>query len=501
MAAPIGYVHYRLEELFRDSSLPDQFTVDAEGFITMHYKEEIASLQSADLFTFSDISFSGNIVNNTGFQIILDSIQGSLDIQDTIRIPFNIPAAPDAVVDSIILRSMYLVYSSVSQFDGLVSIDGPFSTGIQLNGGIVSQSLASLTIGLEHNPPDRNELVIVYHASITPSTGTIQPGGSIADLNIQFSNIDYSSVYGYLGQFSIPVQSQSIPINLYDPILDGTFHFEDAELKVSSSNSFGIPVQVEMTNFQATGRDGQVVFITGDSVPSQTNPWIINYPLGGQEGLSIRDSIVLTTENTNLFNVLETAPGQILFGATGTCNPAGTNHSNFLLDTSRLRIAAELILPLYGNADFLLISDTLDFIFDDFYDNPPEEIKSLTFRLNFTNGLPVNIYMQAYVADENGLILDSLFTDQQDPLRAVPGATDTDGDGKANPLEADPVEVEIDRDRIDNISSSRYVYLFGRLTTTGYDLSPPANVSFYTDYFFTAHLGAIVELDVNSAGF
>jgi hypothetical protein len=500
VAAPIGYVHYRLEELFGDSIIGDEFTFDADGFITLRYKEEIASLDASDLFTFSDINHTENILNNTGFPIILDSISGSLDIQDTIRIPFNIPTAPGAEVDSIIMRSMDLTYSSQSQINGLVSIYGPFGAGIQMNGGSVSRQLTDLTIRMEHVPPNRNELVIIYLASITPSSGTIQPGESIVDLNIQFSNIDYSVVYGYLGQFSIPVQSQSIPVDLYDPVLDGTFHFEDAQLKISSTNSFGIPLHLEMTNFQATGRDGQVTFITGDSVPSQTNPRIIKHPVMGQEGLSLEDSILLTTDNTNLFDVLETAPVQILFGATGTCNPAGTNHSNFLLDTSRLRIGAELRLPLYGYADFLLITDTLDFIFDDFYDHPPEEIKSLTFRLNFTNGLPVNVFMQVYFADENMVVLDSLFTDLQDPKRLVQGATDTDGDGKANPLHSDPVEVELDREKIGHISSTRYIFVYGRFSTTGYDLTPPVNVRFYTDYFFTAHLGAIAVLDVNSAG-
>ena len=104
VAAPIGYVHYQLEELIRDSVLGNRFTIDNDGFITMSYEEEIASVDGSDLFIFSDIDYTASIFNSTGLTIILDTITGSLDIQDTIRIPFNIPAAPDAEVDSIILR-------------------------------------------------------------------------------------------------------------------------------------------------------------------------------------------------------------------------------------------------------------------------------------------------------------------------------------------------------------------------------------------------------------
>ena len=54
MAAPIGFVHYDIEELFTDSIIPEEFTVDEDGFITMKYKEEIASVSAMDIFTFDD---------------------------------------------------------------------------------------------------------------------------------------------------------------------------------------------------------------------------------------------------------------------------------------------------------------------------------------------------------------------------------------------------------------------------------------------------------------
>lgn len=499
VAAPIGSVHYRLEELFMDSLAPDEFTVDRDGFITMRYSEDIASIGASDLFVFSDISFSERITNTTGLPIVLDGLP-RLDIQDTIRIPVSIPAAPNAEVDSIILDSLELMLSATSPFNGNINIQ-PFGAFAYLNEPNNPLQITGTTLKLEHFPPDRNELVIVYRATITTPSGTILPGGEILNLDIGILNIRYYSVYGYLGQFTIPVQPQSIAIGLFDPIPGGSFHFEDATLQINTANSFGIPVQVATTQLQATSRDGQTVFITGSAVPDIPNPWLIHHPGIGHEGQSAYDSLLLTTSNTNLFHVLETSPGELSYGITGTCNPAGTDHSNFLLDSSRITAGATLKLPIYGYADLLLIQDTLDFIFDDFYENPPEEIKSLTFRLNFINGLPVDIGFQVYFLDGSGTRLDSLFNDLQDPLRLVPGATDTNGDGKADPRTADPIEIVIDRDRIDNISSTRYLFLEGRFTTVGFDNEPPGNVRFFTDYFFTAHLGVIAELDVNSSGF
>ena len=70
-----------------------------------------------------------------------------------------------------------------------------------------------------------------------------------------------------------------------------------------------------------------------------------------------------------------------------------------------------------------------------FTDKPPEEIKRLILRLNITNGFPLNVKIQAYYFDENDVLLDSLFHDLQDPARFIPAATDTDGDGRVEPLD------------------------------------------------------------------
>ena len=79
--------------------------------------------------------------------------------------------------------------------------------------------------------------------------------------------------------------------------------------------------------------------------------------------------------------------------------------------------------------------------------------------------------------------------------------TDSDNDGKVEPLTLDPVEVELTRQQIDNISTSAYIVVFYTLTTPGADQVPPEKVRFYMDYFFEVFIGAIAELDVNSTDF
>jgi hypothetical protein len=123
-------------------------------------------------------------------------------------------------------------------------------------------------------------------------------------------------------------------------------------------------------------------------------------------------------------------------------------------------------------------------------------------RFNFLNGFPLNVKIQAYFYDDNDVLLDSLFHNPEDPASYIPAAIDSDGDGKVEPP-VDPynVEVELSRQQIDNISTSRYLVVYYTLTTPGADKNPPENVQFFMDYFFEVHVGAIGEVEVNSTDY
>jgi hypothetical protein len=193
---------------------------------------------------------------------------------------------------------------------------------------------------------------------------------------------------------------------------------------------------------------------------------------------------------------LGSSPGSISFGVEAETNPSGNVVKNFITDKSQYGVKAKLTLPIYGYADFMVMLDTLRFNFEDFFQNPPEEIKRLAFRLNFTNGLPIDIYAQMYFTDENYAVLDSIF----DEPRIVEGAMDNDGDGKVDPIQNNPIEVEFPRTKIDNISETRYIFLTGKISTTNYDMVPPENVKFYKDYFIDVYIGVIGDIELNSTG-
>jgi hypothetical protein len=249
-----------------------------------------------------------------------------------------------------------------------------------------------------------------------------------------------------------------------------------------------------VNNFQALRGTGNPVDIIGPGVPSVENVKVIKYPTLAQFGQTVLDSISLNNSNSNLKSAMQISPDRVVFDAEAVTNPSGNDTYNFLKDNSQLNITSKLILPVYGYTDFMTISDSVKYNFEDFFKNPPKEIKRMALRLIFRNGFPVDISSQIYLLDDNHNIVDSIFEEEY----AIKAGADLDGDGLVEPIMSDPVEVELTREKIDNVAISRYLYFKGRVKTTDSDI--PVSYKFYSFYFLDAYIGAVGELELNSTG-
>jgi hypothetical protein len=511
VAAPIGYVRYQMDELL-DTANSTQFSTDENGFMTLVYRELLETGTASELVKIQDLGFKTSFENSLDFPIDLSMIPVSFTFTDTLWIPVTVGIAGDARIDSVIGASMDLTvdFATLFNLEGEVCVESQdiidpqgnfFGRCRDINDPTSGYNLMDYTLRLTDTSADRSLIEVVYTIKLDPTSGIIQPGEPIVDFSVGLSAIEYNVIYGYFGQFSLDLPPVNIPLDLYNPIYQGSFYFEGAELRMIFSNSFGIPVEMTINEFGVLGRNGLFTSITGGNLPIEGVPTVLGYPGLLEVGETRVDSFILNAENSNLFNVLETGPTDLNLDVDGRINPLGTEY-NFVTDSSEYKVLIELFLPLNGYADNVVVKDTLDFVFSDFYSKPPEEIKRLILRLNITNGFPLNMKIQAYFFNENDVLLDSLFQDLQDPARFIPAATDGNGDGRVEPLEvAPPVEVDLSRQQIDNISSSTYMVVFFTLTTPGADQNPPENVQFYMDYFFEAHIGAIAELDVNSTDY
>ncbi len=122
---------------------------------------------------------------------------------------------------------------------------------------------------------------------------------------------------------------------------------------------------------------------------------------------------------------------------------------------------------------------------------PPDEIEKLIVRTSITNSFPATAWPQIYLLDANYVLLDSLFTGTE----KIEGASDTNGDGKADPQKQAPIDIDLPRSRMENLLNTRHILVKGRITTTDF---PAIDVKLYSSYFLDYNVGMIAQLKLKT---
>jgi hypothetical protein len=517
VAAPLGYIHYELDEILKDSTRSWTITIDNDSVINLEYEAEVFSQKASDFLYFNEINYNGSISNNSTEEIdfrlvwhpIYEYLYKSVR-RDTILLQLSGTNGPiEAEIDSIKVKSISVSVSLSTQYnklDGFVVMSShnirnfkygkwsDWQNKVPIQTGYQTTIIEDCVVIPINDSTHKNAVPLELDLWPFNSPVVVPVGETIISYYVTIYDLTYSAIYGHLGNINIPVDQQTLMIDFFNTIAEGTFYFEQPELRFIFNNSFGLPVQVMVNNFQALRGTGNPVDIIGPGVPSVENVKVIKYPTLAQFGQTVLDSISLNNSNSNLKSAMQISPDRVVFDAEAVTNPSGNDTYNFLKDNSQLNITSKLILPVYGYTDFMTISDSVKYNFEDFFKNPPKEIKRMALRLIFRNGFPVDISSQIYLLDDNHNIVDSIFEEEY----AIKAGADLDGDGLVEPIMSDPVEVELTREKIDNVAISRYLYFKGRVKTTDSDI--PVSYKFYSFYFLDAYIGAVGELELNSTG-
>ena len=509
VAAPLAYIHYELDEILDDSARSWNVRVENDSLILLEYETEIFSKKASELIEFSRITQTGSIMNNSKFDLELGLIDYSynLSLRDTLNLTVNLPdGAVYTRIDSIQVDSLVIDVDRNSEYPlrGKMILTSPkirkiykdkwdyWAAAVPVLGPTQTVTVKDVTIILSHDTQNVNIVPIVYELRLDQARGTVPAGDPILNFTMNTVDLDFNAIYGYLGKMKFRIGPQENPIDFFTDLKAGTFHFTEPRLQFNFENSFGMPIQILTTDLYATSQGGTINEISGTGLPSPGNEWIIDYPTLKNFGKTVDDSMTINYYEANLVKVMDASPVGITFGMEASTNPQPEETYNFVTSESQLKVISKLILPISGYTQFMNIEDSVMYEFSDFFQNPPEEIKSLSLRLNFINSFPVDINSQIYFLDESGNVVDSVFNTEY----TIDAGQDLDGDGLVDPKESDPVEVEFPREKIDNLALSRCIYFKGRLNTYNSDI--PEKYRFYSFYFLDVYMGVIGDLELNS---
>lgn len=493
-AAPIGYADFGVYDILAAKDSNDIVIINPlDGEIALAYNGQIVSISAQEVVQLNDVSQQFNLAPTDLGLATTGSFNGTINSSNSENIDVTIPNGVELHTVDFESGSLDINVSTTLQHDitlditftDLESNSTPIVRTINLAyGGSVPQTgnasvnLANVIGDFTAGGSTVNRLRIDVDATIS---GTGQPivGTETLDLTMNLSNMEFDNVYGYFGQQTLASASDSILVKIFNSASEGVFSFTNPSVKFVIDNSFGIPITMDFTNIETINTvTNQVVPLTG--YPSTL---VINTP--ASIGQSATTSLTLNNTNTtNIATVVTQTPKYLSYDVTATSNPAGqVGPLNFVESTSKFVVNAELSLPLEGYAYDFTASDTLPFSFDANVDN----IETVMFRINATNGFPVSFVANAVFVDENYVPLFTLSNTPEQVVTAAP----VNSSGRVTSSINKITDFTITKAKTQLLNQVKHVIITGTAETT----TPQTTVvKFYDNYRILLKLGMQVQM-------
>ena len=346
------------------------------------------------------------------------------------------------------------------------------------------------TVTLDNSEPGKTTLPFKYDLQLINSGAPVNSGESCT-IAISLNNIKFSSIFGFLGDHELLLNSSGFGIGLYNKLTEeGKLLFADPKINVTTDNSYGIPTKIVLSDVLAESEKNNK---STAMVFNGINPFDVNAPNLSQIGQSVKTFVEIDKSNSNIQDLLAIEPESFSYKIKAITNPGNpTNSLNFVTDSSNLKISIEVVLPLWLKAEGLILEDTLDWELGKKLTDASEFIEYLRLGMEAKNMIPMQTNMQVFFADENYIILDSLFIDNDFVLK---GAT-LDANDKVSKAVQENKSVEFTAARIDKIKPTKKLLV--RATVSTKDAGLDKYVKFYSYYTIDFKLKFNARLRINS---
>jgi len=391
-------------------------TSNEEGLISIIYSSEVLSPLILENLDIPEIDTS----NEFTFEIPEYVPSG-----DSIFIPFSqniiFDILPNQRIKTIKFNSCHLLLTFNSDLNRdatiVLSIPGalkngePYSTTIHYtydeditNTLSKEIDLSDYEVHLSHQEQQYNIMKITFESYVYSNTEA-NNSSYFFDIHEYISNISISKFIGYVGNIDFTFSIDTLSVEIFKEHVQGTIQFQNPIINLIARNSIGAPVSLNNCTIKAIYNDPFIepVNIEGPGLP---NEWFIYYP--NIENNTAVSKLTLDAENSNVKEVLNSAPDKLIITASGMLNPESITIDNFINDKSKITLLTELKLQLYGSTSNLILKNDYDFNFE-----KVQDIQSSEFSIIFSNAFPIDLKLQIYFINKSDNVLDSLFTDSK----------------------------------------------------------------------------------------
>lgn len=496
IAAPLVNTRLTVSDFLSDTTSAF-IEIDPDNLIHVVYRGDLTSLDARDFVRIPKQSFDGSFSLPSGL-ISQFETNGTLDFSFNSIFEFDISGAE---LDSILMGSSYFFTELTSDFqhDLVVTVELPHikkSDGnpvsivynMPYNGSPVivssTENLSNSFFDLTKSG-DKTFGQVLANFNITMNKVGSNPTNTTDEISFKanFLTNEYNVAYGLVETKNIaPSGSDTLKLDIFNNIgsdlSDVTFRIADPRIKVIVANSYGIPIDANITEFSSFSKSQGKTTLTG--VPS---PLPFPAPTQQQIDILLKDSFELNKDNSNIDEIVSQIPDYIVYGYSAIINP-GNQYRNFISRNSQLFVTVDVDIPLYGSTNgFVLKKDiNLDSTFKNLEDI--EEVEEVSFRLFMENDFPIDVDFQLYFMDDNNNLIDSLITSDQ---LLIESAT-VGADGRIITPNVYTVDISMNKARFELIRQASIGKIEAKLNTYNNGSGYP-DVKFFNDYGLSVKLG------------
>jgi hypothetical protein len=494
LAVPLAFSHFTVYDILDRADSNDLVVIDPNtGLLALIYTGQAFSFSARDVLELPDFAFAAQYsAGEFGFPVIPNFNQ-NLSGGSSESFNYTPDGGGELYTLTLDAGELSIELETDLQHDLDVQLTFPYitigglplvvnlplvHTGMPTSAASAQIDLTNYLIDFTAGGGTNNTLEYTVEVAISGNGNPIN-GSESLDVNVSLNGLLFNLVTGDFGQRVVGLDGDSILLAIFQNVSDGYFELNDPRLYLDVTNSFGFPVEVDISDLRTVNTiDGAVYPLTG--FPNPTN---VGYPI--LPGDSVSTTLLFNSSNTsNITNVITPVPKYLHFAFQGTSNPAGqAENPNFITADSRLRIDARLELPLQGFAYGFMVVDTVEFTFDEALD----EVEWVKIRLNATNGFPVDLHAEILLADADYNIIETLLTDEQAVL--VSGLIDADGRVIAPTQKI--TDILIPREQIDMLYDAAYLIIRAEANTL--NGTNGEVVGIYEDNYIDLRLGMQVQ--------
>jgi len=417
-AVPVAKASLSIRDIVQDYDNMELFVADEDGFLYLMYHKHIFSTVAANYIfmpdqAFPDETFIGQEFIDVGF----NSSVNNATISHLTPQSFSVIGA--TTIDSIIIDFALLNITCVSGFQHtgnlVVTLPNIKKNGVSYTKTInITDASGSFSTSEYYNDLDGytidmssglNQIPVQCELTYTNSGSSVNAADQTI-IGVNLSSIEYNRMYGDFGQDTLAFQD-TIKLEVFNQAFTGHANFVDPQINVYFNNSYGMPISMAF---------GDLKTFTGAAVPqyqtfpftnsTSLNPFLIGSPT--QIGQSVASEINLNKNNSSVDSIINTTPEKIIFQVAAQTNPLGSSpFDNFITKDSQFDMDMEVVLPMWGNAEYFSLEDSTDLDFGELYKDF-NSIEYIKMKIGVVNGMPTDVLFQLIFATDSILTQDEI---------------------------------------------------------------------------------------------